>query len=173
MYTVRMINSTDIYFYHRHTNGNEFSRQGCLEPIEIMADGSVPQVEMTSCGPNGGPLDGRGEFPAYIACNVFSVENDDQQLVRHWPLHNRSLPKISQDGRDGDEETGFVTNISDNYGIGFKYFDCKGIRNTCALLCLQRQRMRYCWIVYFSVRRKMVERAAALRIVTAIVEIFI
>jgi len=33
-----------------------------------------------------------------------------------------------QDGKDGDEENGFVTNINDNYGIGFKYFDCKGIK---------------------------------------------
>jgi hypothetical protein len=115
-------------FYHRHTNGNEFSRQGCLEPIEIKADGSIPQVEMTSCGPNGGPLKGKGEFPAYIACNVFSTENDNQRACRRWPWHNEYLPKITQDGRDGDEETGFVTNILDNYGIGFKYFDCKGVK---------------------------------------------
>jgi hypothetical protein len=83
---------------------------------------------MTPCGPNGRPLNGKGEFPAYIACNIFSIENDNQQLNRQWPQHNINLPKISQDGRDGDEETGFVTNILNNYGIGFKYFDCKGIR---------------------------------------------
>jgi hypothetical protein len=93
-----------------------------------MADGSIPQVEMSSCGPNGGPLDGKGEFPAYIACNIFSVENDSRLLNRQWPQHNIYLPKITQDGRDGDEETGFVTNILDNYGIGFKYFDCRGIK---------------------------------------------
>lgn len=115
-------------FYHRHTNGNEFSRQGCLEPIEIKADGSIPQVEMTSCGPNGGPLDGRGEFPAYIACNIFSTENDNQMSDRRWPRHNEYLPEITQDGRDGDKETGYVTNILDNYGIGFKCFDCKGVK---------------------------------------------
>jgi len=115
-------------FYHRHTNGNEFSRQGCLEPIEIKADGSIPQAEMTSCGPNGGPLEGKGEFPAYIACNVFSTENDTQKACRRWPHHNEYLPKITQDGRDGDKETGYVTNIMDNYGIGFKYFDCKGVK---------------------------------------------
>jgi hypothetical protein len=49
-------------------------------------------------------------------------------LERQWPLHNQSLPKISQDGQDGDEEPGFVTNITDNHGIGFKYFYCKGIK---------------------------------------------
>jgi hypothetical protein len=82
---------------------------------------------MTSCGPNGGPLEGRGEFPAYIACNIFSVE-DTKHIERRWPFHNINLPKITQDGRDGDEEPGFVTNILDNHGIGFKYFDCKGIK---------------------------------------------
>jgi len=83
---------------------------------------------MTSCGPNGGPLNGKGEFPAYIACNIFSVDNMSHPLERRWPLHNIHLPRISQDGRDGDEETGYVTNITDNFGIGFKYFDCKGIK---------------------------------------------
>jgi arabinoxylan arabinofuranohydrolase len=115
-------------FYHKHTNGHEFSRQGCLEPVEIKADGSIPQVEMTSCGPNGGPLEGKGEFPAYIACNIFSTEDGNQRAYRRWPNHNEYLPKITQDGRDGDKETGFVTNILDNYGIGFKYFDCKGVK---------------------------------------------
>jgi len=121
------INKKWYIFYHRHTNGNEFSRQVCLEPIEIKADGSIPQVEMTSCGPNGKPLEGKGEYPAYIACNLFSV-NDTRQLERTWPLHNPSLPKISQDGKDGDEEIGYVTNISDGYGVGFKYFDCKNVK---------------------------------------------
>ena len=50
-------------FYHRQTNGTEFSRQGCAEPIEIAADGSIKQVEITSCGLNGGPLERRGCLP--------------------------------------------------------------------------------------------------------------
>jgi hypothetical protein len=114
-------------FYHRHTNGNEFSRQDCMEPITFKEDGSIPQVEMTSCGPNGGPLEGKGEYPAYIACNLFCVDNNSRPLKRDWPLHNPELPFITQDGKDGDEENGYVTNILDNHGVGFKYFDCKGV----------------------------------------------
>jgi arabinoxylan arabinofuranohydrolase len=117
-------------FYHRHTNGNEFSRQACLEPIEIKKDGSIRQVEMTSCGPNGGPLVGKGEYPAYIACNVFRVEEKppaDAPSKPYWPCRDPELPYITQDGRDGDEETGFIANILDNSGVGFKYFDCKGV----------------------------------------------
>jgi len=115
-------------FYHRHTNGNEFSRQACLEPIKIESDGSIRQVMMTSCGPNGGPLAGRGEYPAYIACNIFSTEESVIPAKPYWPCRTPDMPYITQDGRDGDEENGFITNIMDNHGVGFKFFDCKGVK---------------------------------------------
>jgi len=119
-------------FYHRHTNGKDYCRQACLEPIEIDKDGSIRQVMMTSCGPNGGPLDARGEFPGYIACNFFNTEeNKTQEWDEHpkgkWPRRDTRVPFVSQDGKDGDEETGFVTNINNNCGVGFKFFNCKGI----------------------------------------------
>jgi len=115
-------------FYHRHTNGKPFSRQACLEPIKIEKDGTIRQVEITSCGPNGKPLDGRGEYPTYIACNLFYADNYAMTDEEYWSRHDNLLPFITQDGKDGDEETGFVTNINDNYGVGFKYFSCKGIK---------------------------------------------
>jgi len=114
-------------FYHRHTNGKEFSRQACLEPVEIDKDGRIRQVEITSCGPNGGPLEGRGEYPAYIACNIFCADYKEMSYEQYWSRRDTLLPFITQDGRDGDEEIGFVTNINDNYGVGFKYFNCRGI----------------------------------------------
>ena len=61
-------------FYHRQTNRNLFSRQGCAEPITIGADGMIRQVEVTSCGLNGGPLEGKGEYSAHIACNLMSKD---------------------------------------------------------------------------------------------------
>lgn len=114
-------------FYHRHTNGTNFSRQGCAEPIIIREDGSIPQVEMTSCGLNSGPLAGRGEYPAYLACNLFCSE---ESLYTDWTASwmNNQFPKITQDGRDGDEETGFIANMKDSATAGFKYFDCKDTR---------------------------------------------
>ena len=45
--------------------------------------------------------------------------------------HN--LPRIMQDGRDGDEEPGYIANIQESATAGFKYFQCeniKGIRIT-------------------------------------------
>ena len=75
---------------------------------------------MTSCGLNGGPLEGRGEYPAYIACNIFGRKPE-------LYIGDLNAPRIVQDGRDGDEETGYIYNIKDGTNIGFKYFDCKGV----------------------------------------------
>ncbi|MDQ0253213.1 hypothetical protein J2S74_000585 [Evansella vedderi] len=119
------INGKWYIFYHRHTNGSSFSRQGCIERIEILEDGTIPQVEMTSCGPNGGPLVGRGEYPAYLACNLFCK---DEAVYTGELWMDSQFPKITQDGKDGDEETGYISNMKDSATAGFKYFDCQGIK---------------------------------------------
>ena len=98
-------------FYHRHTNGTEFSRQGCMEKLTVLPDGSMPQVEMTSSG--GAPFEGRGEFPAYLACNLFW---EDLHLDRQAP----GRPRITQDGRDGDREEAYAAGITDSVTLGFK-----------------------------------------------------
>jgi len=109
------INGKWYIFYHRQTNGTWFCRQGCMEQIEFK-DSTIKQVQMTSMGANGKPLDGRGEYPAYIACNLFSVNEGNEKAA-----------KITQDGRDDDEEQGYIADITDSTVIGFKYFDCKSV----------------------------------------------
>ena len=121
------INGKWYIFYHRHTNGTNYSRQGCMEQIEILEDGTIPQVEMTSCGSNGGPLKGQGEYPAYLACNLFCKEESMYTDFTGAWMDNQ-YPKITQDGKDGDEEIGFIANMKASATAGFKYFDCKGIR---------------------------------------------
>jgi hypothetical protein len=108
-------------FYHRQTNGTWYSRQGCAEKLEILADGSIPQVEITSCGLNGGPLVGKGEYPAYLACNLFYDKPSAYS-------GDADAPRVMQDGRDGDEELGYVANITNSATAGFKYFDCQGVK---------------------------------------------
>lgn len=115
------INDKWYIFYHRHTNGTWYSRQGCAEEICINGNGSIAQVEMTSCGLNGGPLKGEGEHPAYLACNLFTKESSVY-------VGDDRFPKIVQEGRDGDEEPGYIANMKDSATAGFKYFDCKGIK---------------------------------------------
>ena len=121
------INGQWYIFYHRHTNGTCFCRQTVAEPITIAEDGSIAQVELTSCGLNGGPLVGKGEYPAYIVCNIFSKSD-----VCNDPLHSSGwisghFARIMQDGRDGDEELGYVANIRENSIVGFKYFDFNNV----------------------------------------------
>jgi arabinoxylan arabinofuranohydrolase len=108
-------------FYHRQTNGTWYSRQGCVEPIILLPDDSIAQVEITSCGLNGGPLVGRGEYPAYIACHLFTSEP-------HMMSGTPGLPRVMQDGRDGDPEIGYIGGIYNTTTIGFKYFECKGVK---------------------------------------------
>ena len=44
------INNQWYIFYHRMTNNTIMSRRGCVEKIEILPDGTIPEVEMTSLG---------------------------------------------------------------------------------------------------------------------------
>lgn len=108
-------------FYHRQTNGTWYSRQGCAEKITFAADGSIPQVEITSCGLNGGPLEGKGFYPAYLACNLFTKDPSPY-------IAGDKYPRITQEGRDGDENEGYIANFYDTATAGFKYFDCKGVK---------------------------------------------
>ncbi|WP_342477656.1 family 43 glycosylhydrolase [Paenibacillus sp. FSL H7-0350] len=123
------VNGAWYIFYHRHTNGTAFSRQGCIEPITFREDGTIPQVEITTSGPNGGPLEGCGEYPAYLACHLFTK---DQEMYTggFGPMGawmDSRFPKITQDGRDGEEEVGYIANMTESATAGFKYFDCKGV----------------------------------------------
>lgn len=106
-------------FYHRHTNGNWFSRQGCAEKIQILEDGSIPQVEITSCGLNQGPLSDKGEYPSYIACNLFS----DHTGTYVAPSDARIVQDITQ----ASHRDSYIKDIQDTCVIGFKYFDMQHV----------------------------------------------
>lgn len=121
------LNGQWYIFYHRHTNGTSYSRQTCFEPINILDDGTIPQVEMTSSGPNGAPLVGEGEFATYIACNLFASV-DERYTGTYGAWMDGRFPKITQDGKDGDEEIGYIANMQNEATAGFKYFQCKGIK---------------------------------------------
>ena len=119
-----VINGQYYMFYHRHTNNSWYSRQGCAEKINVMPDGTIPQVEITSCGLNGGPLKGQGYYPAYIVCNMFIPDKPSKYIS------DQPFPKVTQDGRDGDREECYIADVSDKATFGFKYFkfkDCKKI----------------------------------------------
>lgn len=113
-------------FYHRHTNGTNFSRQGCFEKINFREDGTIIQAEMTSCG-SVKPLEGRGEYPTYLACNLFT---DTPEVYIPWSgwMDDR-FPKITQLGGDGDENVGYIANMRNSATAGFKYFEFEGLKS--------------------------------------------
>lgn len=112
-------------FYHRQTNKQCCARQGCAEPITIRPDGSIPQVEVTSCGLNGGPLAGTGCYEARIACSLGFREPSFGYIAAHEPdtLH----PYFTQSGcdREGSPDQ-YIANMSQGAWCGFKYFDFHG-----------------------------------------------
>lgn len=113
-------------FYHRQTNRTHFSRQACAEPVIIEGDGTIKQIEVTSCGLNGGPLPGIGLYPAYIACNLFT---NDHTGYDEKDYENDKRPYLTQDG--GDRESGddqYITEWRQDGVIGFKYFTLDGTK---------------------------------------------
>lgn len=121
--SIENINGKWYVFYHRHTNRNSFSRQACAEEIKVLPDGAIPQVEMTSCGLNGGPLAGRGTYPATIACVLRSRSGTMRGEVPLRGIH----PYITQDGEDGEEEAfQHIANFRRCAVCGFKYFSPQG-----------------------------------------------
>lgn len=112
-------------FYHRHTNGTNYSRQGCFEKLSFTEDGSVIQATMTSCC-SLAPLRGEGEYPTYIACNLFTEE--DMTYVPWSGWMDDRFPKITQLGGDGDENLGYIANMRNTATAGFKYFECHGLK---------------------------------------------
>lgn len=113
-------------FYHRHTNLHCYSRQSCAEEIKISDDGKIAQVEVTSCGLNGKPLIGKGEYPAYIACNLTSKKG----CRFHCGLFKSRKgchPYFTQSGADRENNPDqYIANFCDGATAGFKYFEFNG-----------------------------------------------
>ena len=119
--SILQINGQWYVFYHRLTHKSDYSRQACAERIDIAEDGTIRQVEATSCGLNGGPLKGIGEYPARIACNLWSK----QGTARYDRKFDKALhPYFTQDKKDDDHSAvQYIANMRDGVVAGFKYFD--------------------------------------------------
>jgi hypothetical protein len=108
------INGQWYVFYHRLTHKSDYSRQACAELITIAPDGTIKQVEMTSCGLNGGPLSAEGIYPAVIACNITNgnMPHGSNKIFKD------SFPNVTN---NGDER--FISEIAEGTLIGYKYFE--------------------------------------------------
>lgn len=117
--SIEKINGEWYIFYHRHTHNRATSRQACAEKIQILPDGKIPQVEMTSCGLNNGNLVDEGVYPAAICCNL--TDGKMKHLI--YQVSKSYKPYITDDGKET-----YITNIYKNVKIGYKYFDFHGKR---------------------------------------------
>lgn len=121
------IDSRVYIFYHRQTNLHHYSRQGCAEELKIKEDGSIEQVEMTSCGLNNGPLNDKGTYGFYIACNLISKEG--AFFYPHEKMEPGCHPFFTQDGLDGDTKAKqYIANFRDGALAGFKYFNFRKVQ---------------------------------------------
>lgn len=112
------LNGKYYIFDHRLTNHSSYARQGVAEQVYFDENGHIAQVEATSCGLNDGPLVGKGEYPAYIACALM-----DNNVYEDKAERGRRAPRITQDGEDRECEPGqYVKGLHDNCVIGYKYF---------------------------------------------------
>lgn len=122
--SIECINGRYYVFYHRQTNRHCYSRQACAEEITMNADGTFNQAEITSCGLNGGPLEGKGEYEARIACNLFSKKG-----VRFYTFKTPKgcHPYFTQSGEDRENNPDqYISNFCDGATAGFKYFRFAG-----------------------------------------------
>lgn len=94
------INGQWYIFYHRMTNGTIMSRRGCVERIEMLPDGTIPAVEMTSLGFEKS-LSPYQITPADIACVL-----KGGCIVTEKNVFTR-----------------VITGITNGCTIGYKYFD--------------------------------------------------
>ena len=113
-------------FYHRQTNRHNYSRQACAEAVAVAEDGTIAQVEITSCGLNGKALAGKGAYPAYIACNLMSKSGALHYGTANTP-EAEGHPYFTQTGEDREENGDqYIADMRDGALAGFKYFEFVG-----------------------------------------------
>ena len=123
-------------FYHRQTNRTNFSRQGCAEELIPAADGSFAQAEVTSCGLNGGPLTGKGMYPANICSRLTGRKGAVMSLPK---IMGMDYPYLTQDEDDIWPEdramaeddicpVQYIANLQDGSVAGYKYFSFSSVR---------------------------------------------
>lgn len=111
--SIEYINGQWYVFYHRNTNKTAYSRQACVEPIEIQPDGTIPQVEISSQGFSEKPLEVGKTYPAVICCNLTNGKMPHQGNG----IIKKNVPYITCE--NGER----IIVATDNTKITYKNFD--------------------------------------------------
>jgi arabinoxylan arabinofuranohydrolase len=119
--SIECVNGKFYVFNHRHTNRTFFSRQAVAELITIEPDGSILQVESTSCGLNGGPLTEKGQYPSYVACTLMNEAIEGKR-------NPFTGPYMTQEGvSDKKHPVQYIADIKNGCLVGFKYFQISDV----------------------------------------------
>lgn len=121
--SVEKINGEYYVFYQRQTNKNEQTRQGCAEKIKIEDNGAIKQVEMTSCG-MGGAFTEKGEYPAYVACNLLSAQGAVKCAYGPFSRHKYKMHPCITEYKKGRQ---CIKGICGGAVAGYKYFEVADI----------------------------------------------
>lgn len=116
--SIECVNGKWYLFYHRHTHKHSYSRQACAEPVSILEDGSIKQVEVTTSGLIGKPLAAKGNYPATIAC---VLTTGHMPHIVNGATSNKRIPFITHEGN-----TRYIANIRNGTLIGYRYFSFEG-----------------------------------------------
>lgn len=111
--SIEKINNNWYVFYHRLTHGSDYSRQACAEQIKIESDGSIKQVQISSCGLNGKPLEAVGIYSAVIACGITNGKMPHISNCRY----KKPIPTVTHE--NGER---FIGNIGNGTTVIFRYF---------------------------------------------------
>ncbi|MBD5460607.1 MAG: family 43 glycosylhydrolase [Lachnospiraceae bacterium] len=116
--SIECIHGQWYVFYHRNTNKTAYSRQACAESVEILPDGRIPQVEITTQGLHGKPLKAAGTFPAAICCGLTNGKMPHQGNG----IIQKDIPYVSA------ADSGIIVTAGVRSQIIYKYFDFAGAR---------------------------------------------
>ena len=108
-----------------------------LPSYEYIPDGNIPQVEVTSCGLNGGPMRGTGTYPARICCHLTgkkpAVFSHPVSMKMDYPFLTQDLPDIEPGSEEAIREevtpVQYIRNMCDGAVAGYKYFAFPGGEN--------------------------------------------
>jgi arabinoxylan arabinofuranohydrolase len=109
------LNGKWYVFYHRPTHGTSTMRKACVEPIAFNADGTIPEVEMTTQGA-GGPINPLERMDAARAC----LMSGHVRVTCSRPPSNEPVEYLASI-KDGDSAT-------------WRYFDFTG-KNVTGFTC--------------------------------------
>ncbi len=107
-------------FYHRHTHGTQFSRQGCAERIRIDERNRIQQVEMTSTGMLATYPDAKGVHEMARICNLNGPGRSamEANFMKGIPENE---PRLMQ-----EENTMYLSNMRNGAECGYKYLNFSG-----------------------------------------------